>query len=192
MRKATYRFRVRRAPQCHRQWTEGEKNRRKTHKKKLQVSKSKSLKAGLHVIAGGVGGGVSPPQQHRQAQAKPPPPPHLCRWGRILSRLPESGPQHGKHTSNRTTCDWGCKIKKKKKLFFTEVCKIIVPKVISDPLWLCQSKLKSREKFCHTTAGLKTIHKGQLRLCLLMLQRRISFCWLSYSPFSSAPSDGIL
>lgn len=65
-----------------------------------------------------------------------------------------------------------------------------------DPLWLYRSKLKSRETLRHTTAALSTIHKGQLR-CLLLLLQCCTFGCIFLIPFqlfplSTAPSDAVL
>lgn len=55
---------------------------------------------------------------------------------------------------------------------------------------------KSREKLCHTTAALSTIHKGQ-QCCLLLLMQCCTFgCILlipsQLLPLATAPSDAVL
>lgn len=66
-----------------------------------------------------------------------------------------------------------------------------------NPLWLYQSKLKSREKMRHTTAALRTIHRGRRRWRLLLRLQYCTFGCILPIPFqlfplSSAPLDAVL
>lgn len=65
----------------------------------------------------------------------------------------------------------------KNRYFSTEVRKILSPNFILDPLWVYQSKLKSRGELFHTTATLYAIHKGQPCCHLLLLQCRTYGCY---------------